>query len=313
MKVKEICELVDQGKITIDYSGHRVNSIKKRLIKNYRSNLEIANGGNDGKWETREGESIEKINADMREHYQSHLNKEINQEDSLRYSNTGEYYCFGCGKTFHLTLTGDKLQLRNHVVHDDKFKFGVDFVNYPPEYVCEFSKPQPNFGQITVNSQLVIANYFLCVEDAPEDLKYSSEWSLNCLSGRKKITEYKAGHNIAYGQMGNTSIGIYVNKNKDSIIIGPNYHPAELDEDSSEEDCSQPLYEGYGLFGEICLEVWRWEATELNTLNGEEPEACVKIDVPHGIWTFQHNYDTYVNNEKEEEIKYIYARLDLKK
>ena len=70
------------------------------------------------------------------------------------------------------------------------------------------------------------------------------------------------------------------------------------------------------MIGEICLDVWRWEATDLNTIGAEKYEALaedhknrgmVEVDVPHGEWEFKE----YYRCDDESENEHLYGRLDL--
>lgn len=322
MKVSEICELVRSGEIVLDYAGHHVNATVERFLANHDRNLSMAAGANDGKWSNDRNEPVEEVNASMREHYQRKLDWNVEQEETFEMMGEREY-CFGCGESIKWVLTGNKLQLREVIVKDKKAKFGAREHIYPVDYVCEFHEPQPTKGQIKVSSRLLFANFFRGIEDAPKDKKYSEEYSLNSLAGRKRITKYKAKHNVAYGQMGNMSIGIYVNQEKDSILVGPNCHPAEYEEHESEEEyetaLKASLFNGYELAGGICLDVWRWEATDLNTIGKKnysklvkenEYRGIVELDVPYGLWEFEHMYDSKFYNHDDEKEDYVYAKLN---
>lgn len=319
MKVREIAEAVRRGEIGLEYAGHHVNATKERFLQRFDEAIANANGANDGQW-NKSGES-KVTDQDMREHFRVPLEREVEQEESfsLSFCADGES-CFGCGVKVKWVLTGDKLQLREHFVCDPG-DFRGEFENYPADYVCPFATPQPTKGEIRVASKLIFANFFRGYEDSPEDVKWSDEWSLCNMAGRKRITEFKVAQNIAYGQMGNMSIGIYVNKAKDSIIVGPCYHPAEMGEYESdaefEEACKKEVFPGYKQMKKtISLAVWRWEATDFNTLGQEKYDALkneeymdmVELKVPHGIWSFEHYYDT-----RSHENEYLYALLQLKK
>jgi hypothetical protein len=310
MNIRELCEKVRSEEITLNEAGHRTNCSRIELLKRYDDYLALAAGRNDGCWSQQAGETTEQVNAQMREHYQRILDMEIKQEDPLLLIDRD--CCFGCGERLYWVLTGNQLQLRN-------FYDGNNFVNHPVDYVCPFQTPQPTRGEIKITSRLLFSNYFREIEDAPEGQRYDNEWSLNHLAGRKRITEYKAAQNVAYGQMGNMSIGVYVNQAKTSIIIGPSYHPAEMGDYDSDEEYEAAMqvavFPGYEKVGEICLAVWRWEATDLNTLGDaayaallDEGRDVVELDVPHGVWTFEHHYDMIRRGDSEN---HLYAKLDL--
>lgn len=328
MKVREILEAVRSGEITLDFAGHKTSQDQAELLERFDHCVNYANGGNDNQWqsikkEDATPEAIAKINADMRDYFQRGLDLEIGQEDSLRYVNLGDHWeCHCCGEHLHWTLTGNKLQLRNHIIQDKSKLCGIDFANRPVDYVCPWGVPKAIVGEIKIASRLLLGNFFR-FEDAPEGKKWSDEYSLNHLAGRNEITQYKASnHNVAYGQMGNMSIAVYVNDAKDSVIIGPSCHPAEYEDYETDAEykaaVEKPLFPGYTLVGEISLEMWRWEATDLNTIGDKYEEVkerdLVEIDVQHGDWTFQHNFDAIrQTRDGEKDFDYIYARLDLKR
>lgn len=318
MKVREICEKVRSGEITLDYAGHRVGIDKEELLKRFDDNVNLGNGSNDGKWQSiekpddKDKRTPEEINASMRDFYNRHLDFEIEQEDTLRWGGLHDHrVCYNCGQYLHWTLTGEKLRLRNHYEEDPKHKRGYDWVNHPADYVCPLQEPKPFVGEIKVESQLLLANFFRSIEDTPQGKEYGEEYSLETMAGRIERAKYKASHNVAYGQMGNTTVGIYINEAKDSIIVG-RWH----DEDDR--------YAGYVQVGDISLDVWRWEATDLNTVvkSGVTLEALeedhkyrglIVLDVPHGVWKFTHNYDIIRRLDNEAEFDGIYAKLELKK
>jgi hypothetical protein len=315
MTFREIAEAIRSGKMVLDFAGHRVNVTQEAFLKNYDELVALSKGKNDGKWINRKGEPVEKVDAQMRDHYQRQLDIEYNQEEWLLLVGG---YCFGCGEDLQWTLTGNKLQLRGHYEEIPGSMAG-DFVNYPADYVCPFVKPQPTQGQIKITSCLVFANFFRDFDDSPKEHEHSREWSLSSLAGRKRITEHKAGLNVAFGGMGNMSIGIYINQTKDSIIVGPAFHPAEGENFDTEEEyreaVSKPTFPGYRLLDKICLDVWRWEATDLDTIGPNNYDklvedhkyrGLVKIEVPHGIWEFRHFYDTRTHANKS-----LYAELKL--
>lgn len=330
MKLRDICELLKKDEITLDYAGHSIYSDKKYLIERYEDKVALENGQNDGKWSNERKENIDEVNARMRDFYKSNLDSEIEQEDTLRWGNLHDAIeCRGCGERLHWTLTGNKLQLRNYYDVHPKYKRGYEFVNHPVDYVCPFKDPKPFIGEIKIESTLLIANFFHEFEDEPEGQKYSDEYSLDSFAGRFNRAKYKAEQqNVAYGQMGNTSVNVYLNNEKTSVIIGPTYHPNEFKDFATDEEyyaaMAIPLFPGYELVGRVELEMWRWEATDLKTLEKKNTtieslreqehnqyRGLVELDVKYGTWKFQHNYDLIRRIGDEEKFNYQYARLDL--
>lgn len=322
MRVRDICEKLRSGEMTLDYAGHIISIDLDTMIEMYDNDVEVSNGSMDNKWNSLKDEDVtpEKIaetNQRMRDFYKKNLDFEIEQDGSFHWGRIHDHQvCHNCGEHLNWTLTGDKLQLRN--------RWGeYNFENHPVDYICPLSDLKPFVSEIKIESDLVVANYFEFIPDIFTDREYSHEYSLNHLAGRIRRAEYKATKNVAYGQMGNMSIGVYLNEAKDSVIIG-NWDDKKYEDDEEGVD----RYPGYKMVGEISLGVWRWEATDLNTIlsHGKTLEDVKKdfprdnvivCDVVHGTWTFQHNYDVMRHRDYDEDndpqFGGIYARLDLKK
>lgn len=325
MKFKEIALKVKNDEITLDSCGHRISEqMKDRFISHFENLEKGAVGEKDGKWTIREDETMEETNRSMREFYQRHLDNEIQENESLFPSCEGSH-CFGCGEKLNWVLNGDKLTLRqfyNHEIQRPNLKWKGGFDLRPLDYRCPYEHAKPFSGEIKVSSKLIFANFFRWVDDSTEENKYKEEYCINYLIGRENTTKYKCANNIAYGQMSNMSIGIYVNENKDSIIIGPAYHPIEFSEEAClmndeeyEAALKKPVFEGFKLAGTICLGVWRWEATDFKTIGKEnyaelikENQDIVELKVKHGIWQFEHYFDRL-----EDEKDYCYSKFNLKK
>lgn len=315
MKASEIADALRSGKFTLDTAGHQIYVGLEYFLERYDDHVGCANGSNDGKW----SDTSKDVDARMREFYQHSLDREVKQEDRAFIGLTDGEMCSGCGEKLHWVLTGDKVQLRSKFMTREKLQkpFG-DYVSYPADYVCPFADAKPFKGEIKVDSLLLFANFFREIPNAIEENQYTQEWSLNHTAGRRRIAEYKASRNVAYGQMGNMSVGIFVNKDKTSILVAEPYGDIE----------------GYENIGVICLEVWRWEATDLNTLKANgvksydalekevkgESRDLVKVAAKHGVWEFEHYYDTPKFEKEYEEREYdddvpantIFSRLTLK-
>lgn len=311
MKVRDICEKVERGDIVLVCAGHQYNDHLKRFINEYKTKLANSLGAADGKWENSRNEDIDLINLRMRNFYSNLLDLEVQENESLSYS-MEPIKCFGCGQSLSWVLSGNSLIPRQYY----KIRSGkVVYKQHSAGYRCPYEDPKPLTGEIEINSKMIFSNYFRGFEDCPDRFKYTDEWSLNFLIGRENITKYKAERNIAYGQMENMSIGVYVNKERTSIIIGPSYNPSEWDDYESEEDyekaCKEPIFENYELIGTISCGVWRWECSDLNTVKNDyqiildEGLDLVEIDVPYGKWAFEHYYGY------TQEKGYIYSKLDL--
>lgn len=323
MRIQEIFQKVKSGEMILDPAGHSFNDNFLGVLQRYVDN---ANGAGDGGWRISDDESVEEVNRCMRDHFQRILDFDIKQEQHI--GNDTSQDCFHCGQRLGWTLTGDKLQLRNYHQKNSNATFG-ELINHPIDYRCPWETIKPFCYDISVNSKLVFVNFFRFSDDTPEGKKYFNEYCVNYVQGRYNITQYKASCNVAYGQMTNTSIGVYLNDDKTSVIVGPSYHPAEVKdfetEREFEEAISKPLFEGYKMMGTICLDVWRWEATDIDTIekNGcsiksleDERRDLVLLDVKHGVWSVQHNYDVISSDpdrNAEEKFGYIYSKFDFKK
>jgi hypothetical protein len=289
LKIRQICEKLLSNEMTVDNAGHYTGYDLKYILERYEDYLKLSAGSNDGKWNLRDGKSVEEINESMRKFYQSRLDQELEQEDYIIGFLDGTQ-CFNCGQYLKYVLTNNKLQLRNYLDYDSN-----KFVNHPANYVCPFNKPEIFKGKINVSDKLYFVNFINEILDAPEGEEYDNKYSLNTIAGRYAIGRYKLEHNVAYSQTG-ASIGIYLNKEKTSIIVGHDCHPAEYGSYESDEEyyeaISKPVYAGHEKVGEISLQVWRFEATDLTTINKNKaviPKDYCELDVPHGTWLFE-NY-----------------------
>lgn len=330
MNVRKIGELVKAGKITIDDCGHRVNYSLDRFIQRYDDIVECSLGKNDGKWNPEKNETPEKMSkrdVEMREFYNRLLDDNV-EENEVVGMMWNKYYCFGCGEEFGMLYNGDKLTLRHYFDIDARNGKG-DFVTHPLDYRCAYENPGPFKGKITVADKLVFANFFNSVEDAPENEKYKHKYDLNCQRGCQNITAYKSEHNVAYGQMGNMSVAIFVNDAKDSIIVGNAYMDDYLWDQLSDEEKEakekeyenmsdeelemeedEPSINGHKFAGRICLDVWRWEAADLLTIGKDMPRINknnsdhVIVDAKKGIWEFEHYF-----HRRDNDDKLIYSTL----
>lgn len=313
MKFRDIMEKVKAKEISLDDRGHRLSSrTRDRLIAQYDRMVAFAGGAHDGKWTLHDREDGATTDARMRKHFARKLDKDSDEDDGVLFQCDDGEYCDGCGRTLRWVLDGRQLTLRHYFDGDD-------FQMYPPEFRCRFAVPRPTRGRIKVAGTLIFANIFRHVEDCPPEEKYKQPWSLNHHLGRENITRYRAGQNVAYGQMGNMSIGVFVHPDKKSIIVGDKYVADRRMEEMTEGEADKADYEalsvidGHRLVGGVSLEVWRWEATDLNTLGEsryrkmKKEKNIVEVAVPHGEWEFIHYYDTETSPDEN-----VYARLTLK-
>lgn len=320
MKFRDICEKLKTGEMTFDLCGHQPHGFwKESFFERYDKSLAFSNGANDGKWSSTPGEEPKVTDEQMRDHFKLKLDIDVKPGEPIVLCAESEE-CQGCGERLYWTMDGDKLSLSGY------FK-GNDFAVHPSDTVCPFTTPSPMTGEIRVSSKLIFVNFFRAIRDCDEKDEHTPAWSLCHTSGRRKITAYKAARNVAYGQMSNMSVGIFLHPERKSIIVGDLYIADHKMEAMSEEEVERVGYkklaeelaviDGHKLMGGICLDVWRWEATDRATIGEDEyrkvkkenrrGRGMVEIDVPHGVWGFEHYYDT--NTSPDEAI---YARLRLK-
>jgi hypothetical protein len=314
MKFRELAEKIKSGEVVIDLAGHRLADAKQRLIDRYEEEVKMSQGSNDGKWTLSSTDrSMEQVNADMRKHFERSLDMEIKENE--RFYDHQEHECKGCGQQLKWILTGNVLKPRGY--YNRKLN---EFESHPFDYVCPFAAPTPYGGQITVTTQLVFANIFRQVPDMPKSRAQIEDWSLCNIAGRRNICAYKAKKNVACGQMTNTSVGIYISDDKKSIIVGDLYifdHRCEGMTDAqykrAKKNPELKKIDGHTMVGQVSCEVWRWEATDLSLIKNmkkfKEDHQYTKyviLEVPTGVWKFEHYYDTKTCPDEE---KAIYARL----
>lgn len=299
MKFIELFQKFLDGEIQMDLCGHENYWFLERQKEYFEDNVAMSKGGNDGKW------------SDMRDWYLRRLNQEITDGFIFKYDwFFTDFRCACCGKRLFFQYKDNKFIL-NQVFDYDNEK--SNFVEVPN---CEYSDVKVLKSSINVTSPMVIVNAFFKDDkylfvDSPEDEKYEDHYSLNNMRGRDNIQKYKAKEcNCLTGQMGNMSIGIFVSKDKKSIIIGD----TKKYEDNGEYwGGENKIIDDHKKVGQICLDVWRWEATDKNTLekvgydvDNQRERDIVVIDVAPGTWELEHYYP----NNKETDP--IYSRIRLK-
>lgn len=327
MKIKDICEGVKAGIVEIDDCGHYVHDPKEWIAEWYNDEVEGANGKSDGKWTLRNGKSMEQVNKEMRDHYTKILNQNVGENNTLHcFEHT---YCFNCGVNYKYILRNNKLELRLH--YDSNAIAKRPFLgSYQGDFVinenrCEFEHIKPYGGKINIESSLIFANFFK-YPDGPEDKIYN-EFSLNCHAGRVRISDYKIkNYNVAYGQLTNTSYGVYVHPTKNSIILSSawikdvrasNLTQEEFDALTENDWKGLAKIEEHECQGTVCCDVWRWEAGDKNKLgdNFNKDRDYVEVECEKGEWNFMHYYHCkniesfapYYDHEKKEPL--IWARL----
>jgi hypothetical protein len=322
----QLAKKIQSGKITFELHGHftgtsstnehMVKRLKETFLDEFERNVDGAAGENDGKWtlDEKTGETMNGANKRMREHYSIKLKREYRINDHL-FESYDIGNCSVCGKHLDIVLT-DKNTIS--VYPGFRMKDVGDF-----NVVCDFQSGPPHTGgKIKIESDMVVTNFLPHIKgDVPKDKEYSDEYSLCSYNGRRNITKWKAENkNVAYGQMSNMSLSIWINKAKDHIILTEAY----MESDVKEKKLKKMGMKKVG--GRISLAMWRWEATDVKTLEkaaGKKIGAIkaeMKKDyrdietfpVKHGEWIFNHYFDTTPDPEDEDEL-FIYAELKLNK
>lgn len=190
---------------------------------------------------------------------------------------------------------------------------------------CEYEYESAINYEIQIFDTFVFENFFNYSEDYPENephKKYSNEYSLGTHFGQINISKIHASRNVAFGQMGNTSIEVYVNNNKDEILVVEEKYI--WDEDQGEFAAEDLLEEvGYKKVGSIGLTVWRWMAgnkSDLEKYEYSSPKYNKRYDNPvevkdikHGIWEVTHFFGTNDHNKLKINDITIASVLKLKK
>jgi len=317
MTYQEIMASVESGTIIVDNYGHSTNPLMERLMERYHRAIDYSKGAGDGTWASCTNNvdwTTEEWNIKMRDHFQRQLDAEYEIGEDM--FDMPEIYCFHCANTMQWVFDGDRISLR-------KYWDGDKHVITKGRCILEF--PTPMVTKITTGGHLVFTNFFRC-DDSPEGKKYIPEYDLNSINGRRNIAEYKAKtHNIAYGQMSNMSVGVFINNSGDSIIIGNPYIGDYILEAMTEEEYEKnkdryeefSIIDGHKLVGTICLDVWRWEAGDRDSLGPllKELESrgytdIVRIECQPGEWEVTHYFDIQRYEDSEDPI---YSRLVLKK
>jgi hypothetical protein len=223
----------------------------------------------------------------------------------------GDSQCETCGEVLCYVLKDEKTLILG--------KFGKD--TWVENEVC--AKPctdgLPTYGgHINIKSKMVIANLFRTkkqnipkFQDEPEKPKRYSDYTLCSHFGRANVCNFKQKQNIAFGQMSNTDLGVYLRKDKQKIILAyPYWKDVWIEEnwdnskggDMKDQNIPpHPMHSKmrmYDYIGDIDLCVWRWEAGDLDEIKPLNP-TCFSdnhmdvhiLDVKQGKWKFEHFYD----------------------
>lgn len=325
----QLAEKFEKNEIKIILHGHFAENqndwmkeqIKEDYLRDFNHKKDGANGKFDGTWDSikksTDKKKVEKTNKEMRDFYKMDLEHPLTKYERIASMSDGKK-CSACGKTYDIVLIDENtVSIGPGYGMKEEGDLSLD---------CEFASGLPHTsGTINVSGgKLVFANFFPSPslrEDTPEGKKYSDEYNLCYHSGRRKITQWKAeNQNVAYGQMGNMSLSVWANSKKDRIILTEAYI------DSKKKIAALKKMGMRKVGKEISLAVWRWESTDITTVEkseGKDIKTFIKdmakdyrdvvvVPVKNGKWKFDHFYDTTPEPEDENEL-FIYAELKLKK
>lgn len=267
MKVSELLLKIESREILIDSYNHSISN-NQNLIDSF---IEIKN----------DTFNEVKNNGELADHFSLFLEKDLKYEEMLPRQLFFNEECGFCGQKLGWAFDGNKVSLR-YYFNENTRKWELKSNNFK----CEYSNFKYFKGQINISSPLIITNFFSNVKSYPEGIR---RWSYNNWYGRDCIAKYKCKQNVASGAVGNTSLSIYLSKDKSSII---------LTESSIEK---MKFLKNFNYIGNIVLDAWRWEASDLNTIQQKEYELIksnknfLELNVPYGNWEFKHFYE-FANN-----------------
>ena len=332
MNLLQLEEGLRTGTITLDLKSHRCNPIIKQISRYVDMKKDWIKELETGTYIDHDKKVWDKEHCDRMIKYLTVMLE--NQEEPGEHFHDNEVYCFDCGNHHHLTVVDEKtVSLLSYSDFEKKreekgfkwldFSFRYDPADIPVCPAKQLVEEKKMVSEINVPSgQLLFTNFFKQdnIYDFPNDIKYNSENSINGLLGRFNLMQYLAQQNIGYGQMGNMSVNVFLNKAGDEIIIGNDYgYDRETDREFTIK------HKGFRNLGSISLSVWRWMCGDLEVLqgHGEVVPENIKVNkqteddykdyiltkVKPGTWVIEHYYDLATEDDDDR----IYSKLYLKK
>jgi hypothetical protein len=302
--------------ITLDSKDHRTNSVLSHLSQYIKEKTDWIKKLETGSYIGHDKEVWTKEQCDDMIKFLK-LELERNYEIG-KYVFGTEHYCFDCGLSLHLMIVDDKtISLIDYSTYKNKNeKNKMNVLEIPECPTKSYREAKKIMSEIDVpTGELLFTNYFNNdIYTMPDE--YKSENSINCILGRVNLMNYLAEKNIGYGQMGNMSVTIFLNKTGDEIIIGSEY--------GYDDDNEYIIkHKGFKKIGNISLSVWRWMCGDLKVLkdhNEKYPDNLiinkqteenyndyVLTKVKSGRWVIEHYHDFCSRND------IIYSKLYLKK
>jgi hypothetical protein len=348
---KEILNLLKEDKFKFSFSGHIDKKHEKLAIERAKDSIisflefqdtyhregiseleEAKNKGEDFKCASNCVIKLEDIDREIQYHetfIKIFEEKKIKETGPI--SENRAFNCFKCG-----------MDLGYILLDENTIGLGASYSMMKKDVwdcTCPFKDGEKGHSYyITIpTGKLVISNYFddskpytendknrdCYIKDKkemeifePKD-KWSRELSLNSHAGRIGLmNHYSSKHNIAFGQMGNMSIGIYVNKAKNRVVISSAYlNDIVREKDHPSYSKAKKFLKEYELAGSISLEVWRWMAADISVLEKNEIPICtskkrefrdknVLVEVNKGKWKVTHKFNTDDYDEDKGDIEY---------
>lgn len=169
--------------------------------------------------------------------------------------------CARCGKRFVWFYNHDEKKIVCVVGELNSEGQMKDWFYEYDESRCEEEFNNPQSFDFEVKDEIIFANFFRDhmdkLDEEEKNRKYNY-YSLNNRSGRKHVCEFHAKDNIGYQQIGNTSVDIYLSKDKTEIlVIEENYVYDENDNKEYSADDIIPKL-GYKFYGNVSLSMWRY-------------------------------------------------------
>lgn len=323
MNKLEILQGLKNKTVSINFNGHfNVNfvgqdQLSSRFIKDFEEdvNHEVSymNGKGDDKWSNRDGEDMKKVNSDMREFYRRKLYCDYDLE--WNFWDWKGRDCPNCGERMFFYMDNEKKQVFTSCTYKSE--------ELKNEKICEFSDPKPYKGKIFL-SEAVVANYFKKDYGAIREIEdYYSRYNINSLAGRVRTADWMLeNQKRAYGQMGNMSVAVYLNKDRNHILIANSWIGDLESYDYSGEaiEKAKNILDNYDYLGRISLEVWRYEVADFSNTGLEKKEIKeyqkkkkndyyqdnIIFNVVPGEYEFTHYYDI-----QENESDIIYGEFKL--
>ena len=242
-------------------------------------------------------------------------------------------HSFLLNEKLYFALNGTHITFKQRIILNGGMKSYMDDPQVPEDI------EEPAFGEINLPTKhIILANYFR-FNEVPENERWGKKYDLCSVVGRKTRTQYYANaNNVAYGQMGNMSVGVFTNGSE--IIIGDSYAEDRMldnehclkkyrDEYSEEEIQEMEkenanikqfltfLQEGkFENKGSISLSVWRWEATDyergIEDLDKNENKGYMDvIDFPvNGTKArFEHYFEGIGEKYPNQPFPQVYSRI----